>query len=363
MFENYDHVRGPAVIYTGGILTESNGKTAHGLIRGTERFKILGVIDPPCAGKDAGVVLDGIHRNIPVYADVRDFLKKCPKKPQYLIFGVAPCGGLLPDDMRPPLLDAMQHGLSLVFGLHQYLSEDADFQAAAQKYGVKIYDVRRPRPFKDLRFFRGEIFSVKTPRIALLGMDCAVGKRTTGRFLVEMCRKHNIKAEMIFTGQTGWMQGCRHGFFFDTTPNDFVSGELERCIVECDQEAKPDIIFIEGQSSLRNPFGPSGSEILLSGQAKAAILMHAPFRKYFEETELPQCLIPSVETEIELIKMYGAQTLAVALNGAHGDRRQLIEVQKNLTQKLNCPVIRPLEEGVEMLLSLIRDYINQQTGV
>lgn len=362
MPENYDHVRGPAVIYTGGILTESNGKTAHGLIRGAERFNILGVIDPPTAGQDAGVILDGIHRNIPVYADLQDCLKHCPQKPQYLIYGVAPCGGLLPDDMRPPLLDAMKQGLSLVLGLHQYLSKDAEFKTTAQKYGVKIYDIRRPRHFKDLRFFTGEIFSVKTPRLALLGTDCAVGKRTTGRFLVEMCRTHNLKAEMIFTGQTGWMQGYKYGFFFDTTPNDFVSGELERCIVECEKEAAPDIMFIEGQSSLRNPFGPAGAEILLSGQTKAAILMHTPFRKYFEETQLPQCLIPSVETEIELIKMYGAQTLAVALNGTHGNQQQLLEAQKELTQTVNCPVIRPLEEGVESLLPIIRNYINQQTN-
>ena len=362
MPENYDQVRGNAVIYTGGILAESNGKTAHGLIRGSERFNILGVIDQPTAGKDAGVVLDDIHRNIPVYADLQDCLNNCPQKPKYLIFGVAPCGGLLPDDMRPPLLDAMKQGLSLVFGLHQYLSEDAEFKTTAQKYNVKIYDIRRPRHFKDLRFFCGEIFSVKTPRIALFGMDCAVGKRTAGRFLVEMCQLHNLKAQMIYTGQTGWMQGCKHGFFFDATPNDFVSGELERCIIECEKQSAPDIMFIEGQSSLRNPFGPAGSEILLSGQAQAAILLHTPFRKYFEETQLPQCVIPSVETEIELIRMYGAQTLAVALNGDHGDRQQLIEAQKELIQKVNCPVIRPLEEGVEMLLPIIRDYINQQTN-
>ncbi|MCP4711381.1 MAG: DUF1611 domain-containing protein, partial [Planctomycetes bacterium] len=246
MPENHDHIRGNAVIYTGGILNESNGKTAHGLIRGSERFNILGVIDQPTAGQDAGVVLDGIHRNIPIYADLQDFLKNCPEKPQYLIFGVAPCGGLLPDDMRQPLLDAMQHGLSIVSGLHQYLSEDNEFQSAAQKYNVKIYDIRRPRHFKDLRFFNGEIFKVKTPRIALLGTDCAVGKRTTARFLVEMCQSHNIKAQMIYTGQTGWMQGYKHGFFFDTTPNDFVSGELERCIVECQKESAPEIMFIEG---------------------------------------------------------------------------------------------------------------------
>ena len=37
---------------------------------------------------------------------------------------------------------------------------------------------------------------------------------------------------MIYTGQTGWLQGGRFGFILDATPNDFVSGELEHAIVE-----------------------------------------------------------------------------------------------------------------------------------
>ena len=35
------------------------------------------------------------------------------------------------------------------------------------------------------------------------------------------------RTEVIYTGQTGWLQGFRHGFIFDATLNDFVSGELE----------------------------------------------------------------------------------------------------------------------------------------
>ena len=58
---------------------------------------------------------------------------------------------------------------------------------------------------------------------------------------------------MIYTGQTGWMQGYSHGFIFDATPNDFVSGEIERVVLECVDVYKPDLILLDGQSSLRNP--------------------------------------------------------------------------------------------------------------
>ena len=48
-----------ALILTNGRLATADAKTAHGLIRGTDRFRIVGVIDPANCGRDAGVVLDG----------------------------------------------------------------------------------------------------------------------------------------------------------------------------------------------------------------------------------------------------------------------------------------------------------------
>ena len=57
---------GSAIILTNGSLEHADAKTAHGLIRGTERFDIKGVIDLNRAGMDAGEVLDGIYKNIPV---------------------------------------------------------------------------------------------------------------------------------------------------------------------------------------------------------------------------------------------------------------------------------------------------------
>ena len=59
-----------AIVLTNGLLTSTDAKTAHGLIRGTERFTIIGVVDcEATAGKDAGELLDGKNRNIPVFAN------------------------------------------------------------------------------------------------------------------------------------------------------------------------------------------------------------------------------------------------------------------------------------------------------
>ena len=75
-----------------------------------------------------------------------------------------------------------------------------------------------------------------------MGTDCAVGKRTTSRFIMEACQAEGWKTEMIYTGQTGWMQGSSYGIIFDSLPNDFVSGELEHAILSCVSEANPDLM-------------------------------------------------------------------------------------------------------------------------
>jgi uncharacterized NAD-dependent epimerase/dehydratase family protein len=189
----------------------------------------------------------------------------------------------------------------------------------------------------------------------VLGTDCSLGKRTTARLLVEACRAAGLRAEMIYTGQTGWMQGGRFGFILDATPNDFVAGELEGAVVACDEQARPDLIVIEGQSSLRNPSGPCGAELLVSAGARAVILQHAPGRACFKGHT--GWAVPSLLEELELIRLYGAQVLAITLNGDNVTPDALAAEQRRLTAQLGLPVIAPLTDGVTPLLPLLRRYL------
>jgi uncharacterized NAD-dependent epimerase/dehydratase family protein len=350
-----------ALILTNGLLATDDAKTAHGLIRGTSRFKIVGVIDPVVSGKDAGEVLDGRCRNIPVHSSIAEFVEKTNLRPDYAIVGVALSGGKLPEDWYSILLEAIDNRINIISTMHHPLSEIPLLREAARKHGVRIMDLRKPKPIEQLHFWSGEIYKIDSPKIAVLGMDCSIGKRTTCRFIEEACRKNGIRAEMIYTGQTGWLQGYSHGFIFDATLNDFVSGELEHAIVECARESSPDLILIEGQSGMRNPSGPCGSEIIISANAKGVILQHAPFRTHYEELESLGCRLPEVENEIELIKMYGAETLAVSLNEEGGTVDDLIRYRDELGQRLGLPVIRPLRDGVEGLLPVIRRFISQNS--
>ena len=348
-----------AIVFTHNLLAENFAKTCHGLLRGTERFEIISVIDATHEGKDAGTVLNGSPLGIPVHSSIAQFFKHSNESPEFCIVGVAFPGGVLPEDCRKELLAAMDHGLSIICGLHHYLSEDPEFQISAKNNGVKLIDIRKPRPVSELHFWTGKILEVTTPVIAILGSDCAVGKRTTARFIMEVCRKRGIKTEMIYTGQTGWMQGYSHGFIFDATPNDFVSGEIERVVLECVDVSKPDLILLEGQSSLRNPSGPCGSEFLLSGNAKGAVLVHPPGRKYFVDMEELGLQIPEIEDEIELIQKYGSKVIGVGLNEEGCDMGQLRSVQRTISKKINIPVVLPLTDGVNEIVDGIQTFMNQ----
>lgn len=351
---------GTAIVVCDDLFATPNAKTAHGLVRATERYRLLGVIDGPTAGRDAGEALDGVRRGIPIFAAISDALRALPQRPDFCVVGVATSGGRVTPGLRGLLSEAIEAGMSVVNGLHEFLSDDAGLASAAARHGVTILDVRRTPPRTELHFWSGEILTVGAPRIAVLGTDCALGKRTTARFLLEACRAVGIATELIYTGQTGWMQGEPFGFVLDSVPNDFVSGELEHAVVSCWKARRPQLILLEGQSALRNPSGPCGSEFILSGRAEGVVLQHAPGRACYEGLEEFALRIPPVADEIDLIRRLGARTLAVTLNGENMTPEALRAEQQRLRWGLGIPVIRPLEEGVGTLIPVVREFLASQ---
>jgi uncharacterized NAD-dependent epimerase/dehydratase family protein len=348
-----------AIVLTDDMLHESDAKTAHGLIRGTERFTICAVIDSKHAGKDAGEVLDGKHRNIPVLSNIEEVVQQIPDI-QYCIIGIATVGGVLPKEFLPVIKSGIHHGMSIVNGLHEYLTDFPDLVQSANDSGVQLIDVRKPKNKKDLHFWSGDIFSVKSPIIAVLGTDCALGKRTTCRYVIQACHNAGLNAQMIYTGQTGWLQGGKYGFVLDSTLNDFISGELELAIVSCWKDTHPDVILIEGQSALRNPSGPCGSELLVSGNAKYVILVHAPKRQYYEHTE-SWGTIHALKSEIELIRMYDSQVIAIAINTEDCTEDESKQFQSMYEEELDIPVLLPLQQGVNGIIPILRNLISSDT--
>ncbi len=360
-----------AIILTSGMFNSRNAKTAFGLVRHSEKYRIIAVIDKNFYGQDAGHIVTGKNLKIPIHSSIKVFLREQHSKLNisaekfaqglYAIIGVATQGGVIPKDLRQEILDALSLGMHIVNGLHHYLSDDKELIQKAKKFQAKLIDIRKPKQAKENLFWTGEIRNVRAPRIAMFGNDCAIGKRTSCIWLRNACREAGIRTEMIYTGQTGKLQGGKYGFILDSTLNDFVSGELESAIICCDQKENPDLILLEGQSSLRNPSGPCGSEYLCSAMAKGVIIQCAPKQKYFlADDERKLWLIPPIEEEIELIRLYGSKTLAVTLNSENLTKTELHSEQKSLENRLGIPVISPKEDGMERLLPVVMKFIDEQ---
>ncbi|GAB3914393.1 DUF1611 domain-containing protein [Larkinella knui] len=346
-----------ALLLTNGLLATPNAKTAHGLIRDSERYAIAGVIDPPTAGRDAGEVLDAKARQIPVFASLEEALAAVGPV-QYGIVGVATTGGILPPEVLTLIENCLQNGLSIVNGLHDLLNDRPRMVQLAAEHNARLIDIRKPKPRAELHFWSGDVFRITAPIVAVLGMDCAMGKRTTTRLLTQACQAAGLNAQMIYTGQTGWLQGGKYGFIFDSTLNDFISGEIEHALVSCWQETGADVLLIEGQSSLRNPSGPCGLEFMVSGNAKYIVLMHAPKRTYFDY-DAHWGAIPSVESEIEIIQKFGSEVLALALNTEDCTLEEARQFQREYAERLGIPVLLPLEEGLAPLVPLIRQLVEK----
>ncbi len=303
-----------AVVYCEGNFAAIDGKTANGLVRHSERYEILSVIDSEKAGLDTGLVLDGRANGIPLCQDLDTAIALAGQVPGHFIFGIAPSSGMLSPGERAVVLDAISRGMHIVNGLHEFLNDDLEISAAALARGVTITDVRRPRDKKDLRMFSGRINEVTSLRIAVLGTDCAIGKRTTATILTQALNEHGISAVMVGTGQTGLMQGARYGVALDAVPCQFGAGEMEAAVVDAYDAEQPQVIVVEGQSALSHPAYLSSGFILKGSRPDAVVLQHAPNRRWLSDFEAVPT--PSPASEIKLIETF-ADTKVIGLTVNH----------------------------------------------
>ena len=348
---------GTAIIITQGLFATNKAKTAHGLVRDSSRYRILAVIDEASAGQDAGAVLDGTPRNIPIYASITDFQRESSESAQYCLVGIAGKGGRIPKGMLAIVEEALLARMHVVSGLHEFMGDIPGLVTLAEANDVTITDIRRPKPKEDLAFWTGQVQQVDCLKLAVLGIDCNIGKRTTARLLLHALREAGVCTEMIYTGQTGWMQGNRYGFIFDSTYNDFISGEIEAAVVQCYREAHPDVILLEGQSSLRNPSGPGGAEFLISGQARHVVLQCAPGRVYYSGFEDDGWRLPSVASEVALIRHYGSEVIALTLNTEGLSPEEARGHQQQYQEELGIPTFLPLPDGLPTLVAIIQPLL------
>lgn len=346
-----------AIILCEGKLGTTTGKTARGLVRFSKKYRIIGVIDSTEAGKDAGEVVDGVRRDIPIFSSLEDALSSLGTKPSHLIVGVATIGGYLPKEFRQTVEKALSEGINVVAGLHEYLGDDPEFMAAAKKGGASIEDIRREPPLRLMHKYRNLASEIDALKIPILGTDSAIGKRTTAIELVEALNKMGIKTEFVATGQTGLLQGARYGVPLDAIHGDYMVAELENAIHQAYVNEKPKAIIIEGQGSLTHPVYVCGTRaIIQASKPNAIILVHAPGRKYRNYDLSLKLPLPNLRNEMASMEVYSrSPVIALAINHEGLDPDKIDEVCRQHETRYGVPAVDVLKEGPDRLAKAIID--------
>lgn len=323
-------------------------KTAEGVLRYAKN-PVVAVIDSRHSGKKVRDVTP-IPSDVPIVGSVQDSLKM---QPDALLLGSAWAGGALPDHWRPDILTAINSGLDIINGLHDFLSEDPEMAAAAARHQSKLLDVRRPPD--ELPVGAGRALAVRSLICLTVGSDCSVGKMTVSLELTKVAQTRGKTAKFIATGQTGIMI-AGDGIAIDRVIGDFMAGATEQMVVEA---AANDYIFVEGQGSLTHP-GFSGVTLaLLHGSCpQALVLVHNPSRGTIKGTDFP------ITPYNRLIQIYEemssclrpAKVVAIALNTSAMDEQTAKQAIAAAEAETGLPATDAVRFGADKIFDAIVAY-------
>jgi uncharacterized NAD-dependent epimerase/dehydratase family protein len=334
------------VILTEGHTNPHTAKTASCLLR-YRREQVVALLDSTRRGTTSRELL-GVGEDVPVVGS----LAEAPGA-DTLLLGIAPPGGKIPPAWRPVILEAIARGMNVVGGLHDFLSEDAEFVEAAQAHGVTLTDVRKNEE-RDIA--RCQDVRPDCLRILTIGHDCSVGKMVTSVELTEGLKRAGHDAKFLATGQTGIMvdgDGCP----IDRVISDFVSGAVEKLIQKYQHH---EILVVEGQGSLVHPSYSSVTLGLLHGATPhALILCYEIGRRTI--TGLEHLEIPPLAKIIELNETMGSifhpcSVIGISMNSRCVDPATAEAERQRLRDEFGLPVCDVIRHGPDELVKAILEF-------
>lgn len=359
-------------------------KTAASAIRYLPE-RVSAVLDSEHAGGTADAVL-GFGAGIAVVASLEEALSATPR-PDSLLIGVAPQGGVLPEAWRPIVKEAIRAGLDVWSGLHGFLAEDPELAGLAEAAGVRLIDLRRPPP--ELPVAAGRAAGVDALRVLTVGTDCNAGKMTTGLELRRELERRGIGTSFAPTGQTGiLLEGW--GVAVDAVVADFVAGAAESLVLAAGgvagaptpvpggwRETPPPgapgarVVLVEGQGSLLHP-GYSGVTLgLLHGSMpQAMVLCWVPSRRTIYSGRYDWVEIPPLDEVVHMYEAAGSWirppeaprvvgVAAATYDLGEAEARRAVEEARERT---GLPVTDPIRFGVGPLADAVGAALEAHAG-
>jgi uncharacterized NAD-dependent epimerase/dehydratase family protein len=338
------------VVLADGCFSPLGAKTAACLVR-YAADEVVAVIDASRAPSNAREAI-GFGGDIPVVASLREAL---PLKPNALVFGTAPRGGMLAAADRAAAVEAIGNGLHVVNGMHRFLNDDPELASLAARAGVVLWDVRRPPD--DLGVASGN-GCPSCPVVFTVGSDCNTGKMTAGMEIHRALRRGGVRAGFAASGQTGIMiTGA--GIPVDRVVADFIGGATERLLLET--APGNDVVILEGQGSILHPGYAGVTFGMIAGALpRGYILCHQPTRTAIRGYEVP---IPPLA---ELASLYEEAisgirripVIGVALNTFDLDDERARRAVEAAERETGLPAADPVRFGADALVGAIRGTLS-----
>lgn len=331
-------------IYMEGALEEGFGKMGFGVLRFSPN-PVVCVVDSANAGKDAADVT-GIPRSVPVVASVE---KARDLGADVLVLGIAPPGGLIPQEWYATLDRAVELGLCLVNGLHDMLAPR--YLDLAE--GQWVWDIRKEPEGIGVGY--AEARHLRNRRVLFVGTDMSVGKMTAGLAVWKAALERGVKAEFIATGQVGIVITGR-GVAVDCVRLDFAAGAIEREVMAV---SRSELVLVEGQGSLVHP-GSSANLALIRGTVPThLVLCHRAGMDVCPR--IPWLKIPPLLDLIRLNEDVAEAcgtfqrpvTVGVCLNTAGIDDAQAAEAVAQTESETGLPTTDPVRHGPEKILKAL----------
>ena len=290
------------------------------------------------------------HKGIPVVGSVADALQY---EPTTALVGVATQGGRFPPAWRELLKASIEAGLDVESGLHEFVSEDDELVALAERHGVELRDLRKPPA--DLNVPTGENLRLDAKTVLTVGSDCAIGKKTVAIELDREARARGLESQFVPTGQTG-VAIAGWGIAIDAVVADFLAGAAERLVVEGAQRGG-ELLIVEGQGSLSHPAYSGVTLGLMHGSAPHAyVLCHVAGATEIEG--YPGSPLPSLNDLIELHERASlpnrpAKVAAIALNTRDLDENEARAAAEAVEAETGLPTDDPVRFGAGKVLDAV----------
>lgn len=331
------------VVLTEGKTTPFYAKTAMSLLR-YRGNDVLTLLDSTEAGKTAGELL-GMGGDIPVVATL-----DAVESPDSLVLGIAPPGGQIPPEWKSVIVEAIERGLDVVSGLHEFLTDDAELTSLAEKRDVRIVDVRKndeSAPSDCVDFRPGCL------RIHTVGHDCTVGKMVASLEVQLGLVARGIDAHFAATGQTGIMVSGE-GTPIDCVVSDFVNGAAERLVLASQHH---DVVLVEGQGSIVHPRFSGVTLGLLHGCApQGLILCYEVGRKTVKGLDHvpiePLAKLRNIYETIASVR-HPCRVIGVAMNSRYVDEDEVERERSRVEAELGLPACDVYRHGADVLVDAV----------